>query len=181
MSFEKIEKETLTDELIKKDLTCQFKHDDHITVNLILFVVAKLFVFCLSLITPFAWFLALIPIALLLFWYIGRNKKLKSIENGEFTVVLDEVIYEKQGELRTEATLYKGGGISYLQFSTNGKWELDGNYYSWSERYKMSGTGICNTSNAKDTFYLVLYKDTQRIAMGYNTKFFDYSGKSVTK
>jgi hypothetical protein len=36
------------------------------------------------------------------------KKKLKEIKNGEFVVVIDELLYEKQGELRTEASFYKG-------------------------------------------------------------------------
>ena len=51
---------------------------------------------------------------------------------------------------------------------------MEGNYYSWSNKYKMSSTGICNTSNPKDVFYVVLYKDTNKIAIAYNTKFFEY-------
>ena len=101
-------------------------------------------------------------------------KKIKEIEKGEFIVVVDELLFEKQGELRTEATFYKGRWISYLQFSNNGRWEVEGNYYSWSDKYKMSSTGICNTSSSKDTFYIVLIKNTKKIAIGYNTKFFDY-------
>ncbi len=107
-------------------------------------------------------------------WYIKRTKKIRKIKEHEFIVVLDELLYEKQGELRTEATFYKGRWISYMQFLNYGRWEMEGNYYSWSDKYKMSSTGICNTSNSKDMFYVVLYKDTKKIVMAYNTKFFEY-------
>ncbi len=174
MSFEKPKKETLTDDLIKKDLAHQFKNDDHVATSIILLGVSIFFAFLFSFLTPFAWLIVLIPIILLVIWYIRRRKKLKAIENGEFIVVTDEFLYERQGELRTEPSFYKGKHISYLEFASNGRWELEGSYYTWSDTYKMSGTGICNTSNAKDTFYLVLYKSTYKIAVGYNTKYFDY-------
>ncbi len=174
MSFEKIEKEYLTNDLIKQDIINVLKNDSHITINIILIVVGIFIAFCFSFLTPFAWFILLIPASAFLLWYIRRRKKLKEIEKGEFIVILDELLYEKQGELRTEATFYKGKWISYLQFSNNGRWELEGNYYSWSDKYKMSGTGICNTSVSKDIFYVVLYKNTKKVVMAYNTKFFDY-------
>ncbi len=169
-----MKKEILTNERIKEDLIYQFNNDNHIAVNIILLVVSVFFAFLFSLLTPFAWLLLLIPALLFLLWYIRRRKKVNEIKNGEFTVVLDEFLYEKRNDVRTEATFYKGKWISYLQFATNGRWELDGAYYTWSDTYKMSASGICNTSNAKDTFYVVLYNRTHKIAIAYNTKFFDY-------
>lgn len=174
MSLKKIEKENLTNELIQQDLINVLKNDSHTATNIILMIVSIFFAFCFSFFTPYVWFGLLIPALFLMLWYVKRMKKIKSIKKGEFSVVLDELLYEKQGELRTEATFYKGRWISYLQFLNNGRWEMEGNYYSWSEKYKMSGTGICNTSNSKDMFYVVLFNDTKKIAIAYNTKFFEY-------
>ena len=174
MSFEKLEKEYLTNDLIKQDILKGMKSDSHISINIILIVVSTFFAFCFSFLTPYAWLIFLFPALSFLFWYINRMKKIKEIKKCEFIVVLDELLYEKQGELRTDATFYKGIWISYLQFSNNGRWEVEGNYYSWSNKYKMSSTGICNTSSSKDIFYIVLFKNTKKIAIGYNTKFFDY-------
>ena len=172
--FGKMKKDHLNNDLIKQDIINGIQNDSHIIINIILIIVNMLIAFCFSFLTPFAWFVLLIPLLTFLFWYIRRVKKQKRIKNCEFIVVLDELLYEKQGELRTEATFYKGKWISYLQFSNNGRWELEGSYYSWSDNYKMTGMGICNTSSPKDVFYVVLYKDTKKIAMAYNTKFFDY-------
>lgn len=174
MSFEKIEKENLTNDLIQQDIINGFRNDSHITINIILIIVSIFFAFCFSFLIPYAWFGLLIPALFLMLWYIKRIKKIKKIKKCEFIVVLDELLYEKQGELRTEATFYKGRWISYMQFLNNGRWEMEGNYYSWSDKYKMSSTGICNSSSSKDMFYVVLYKDTKKIAIAYNTKFFDY-------
>lgn len=174
MSFEQVKKEHLTDELIQQDIIHTFKEDSHITINIILIVFSIFVAFCFSLLTPFAWLLLLIPILFLLLWYCNRKKKMTEIENSRFVVVLDELLYEKQGELRTEATFYKGRWISYLQFVNNGRYELEGYYYVWSDKYKMSASGICNTSFQKDIFYVVLFENTRKIAMVYNTKFFDY-------
>lgn len=174
MLFGKTEKENLTDDLIQRDIINGFKNDSHITTNIILIVISVFLVFCFSFLTSYAWFVLLLPTLLLTIWHIKRMKKIKKIKKHEFIVVLDELLYEKQGELRTEATFYQGRWISYLQFLNNGRWEVDGNYYSWSDKYKMSSTGICNTSNSKDMFYVVLYKDNIKIAIAYNTKFFEY-------
>jgi len=174
MSLNKLEKENLTNDLIQQDIINGFRNDSHITINIILIVVSVFFAFCFSFVTTYAWFFLLIPALFLMIWYIKRTKIIKKVKNYEFIVVLDELLYEKQGELRTEATFYKGRWISYMQFSNNGRWEMEGNYYSWSDKYKMSSTGICNTSNSKDIFYVVLYKDTKKIAIAYNTKFFEY-------
>ncbi len=174
MSFEKIKKENLTDDLIKQDIICKFKNGNHIVPNIVLISTSVFFAFLFSFFSPFAWLVVLIPVSLMLIWYIRRRIKIKEIKKGEFTVVRDEFLYEKQGELRKEATFYKGKYISYIEFATNGRWELDGSYYTWSDKYKMSGAGICNTSTAKDTFYVVLYNSNHKIAIAYNTKFFDY-------
>ena len=174
MSFEKTEKEILTNGLIQQDIINGFRNDSHITINIILIIVSVFFAFCGSFLTLYAWFVILFPALFLMIWYIKRTKKIRKIKEHEFIVALDELLYEKQGELRTEATFYKGRWISYLQFLNNGRWEMEGNYYSWSNKYKMSSTGICNTSNSKDVFYVVLYKDTNKIATAYNTKFFEY-------
>lgn len=174
MAFKKLEKENLTNDLIQQDIINSFRNDSHITANIILIIVSAFFAFCFSFLTLYAWFALLIPALLLTIWYIKRTNKIKKIKKHEFIVVLDELLYEKQGELRTEATFYKGRWTSYLQFLNNGRWEVDGNYYSWSDKYKMSSTGICNTSNSKDMFYVVLYKDNKKIAIAYNTKFFEY-------
>ena len=125
MSFEKLEKEYLTNDLIKQDILNGVKNDSHITINIILTAVSMFFAFSFSFLTPFSWFIILLPALALSFWYVKRKKKLKEIENGEFIVVLDEMLYEKQGELRTEATFYKGRWISYLQFLNNGRWEVE--------------------------------------------------------
>lgn len=174
MAFEKLEKENLTNDLIQQDIISGFRNDSHIITNIILIIVSIFFAFCFSFLTPYACFFLLIPALFLMIGYIKRTKKIKKIKRHEFIVVLDELLYEKQGELRTEATFYKEKWISYMQFLNNGRWEMEGTYYSWSDKYKMSSTGICNTSNSKDMFYIVLYKDTKKIAIAYNTKFFEY-------
>ena len=174
MSFERTEKELLTDELIKQDIVHKFKEESHIVINIILIAFSAFVVFCFSFLTPLAWFFILIPILLLLLWHANRKKILKEIEDNRFVVVLDELLYEKRRELRKEMTFYKGRWTSYLQFLNNGRYELEGNYYVWSDKYEMSATGICNTSIPKDVFYIVLFENSKKIAMVYNRKFFNY-------
>jgi len=50
--------------------------------------------------------------------------------------------------------------------------------YRWSKTYRMSRKGINYTSLQGDTFYIVRLKRTGNIAVAYNTKFFEYTGKS---
>ena len=71
-------------------------------------------------------------------------------------------------------TFYKGRYVSCLEFGCNGSWELEGSYYTWSKLYRMSDSGICNTSLVGDEFYLVLYNKNEKILIGYNSRFFDY-------
>ena len=163
VSFEKIEKENLTDDLIKQDIINEMKKNFSITIDIILMIVSVFFALCLSFFTVFAWLIVLIPVVAFFIRYGMRKKKIKEIKNGEFVVVLDELLYEKQGELRTKPTFYKPRLISYLQFLNNGRWELDGSYYLWSNKYNMSDTGICNTSCSNDTFYVVLDKKQKNI------------------
>lgn len=47
MSFEKIEKENLTNDLIQQDIINGFKNDSHITTNIILIIVCIFFCFLL--------------------------------------------------------------------------------------------------------------------------------------
>lgn len=123
----------------------------------------------------------MIPVFFLIFFYINRHLKIAKIKNGEYSVITDTLLYEKQGELRTEPTFYKGKWISYLQFENCGRWELEGMYYTWSNTYKMSDCGICHTALQGDTFYLVIDKPTHKVMMGYNTRFFDYNIESYGK
>ncbi len=108
MSFEKTKKETLTDDLIKKDLIYHLKNHNHIAINIILLAVSIFVAFSFSRLTPFSWFIVLIPAVLMPIWTNKRRKKIKEIENCEFAVILDELLYERRGEVRTEATFYKG-------------------------------------------------------------------------
>ncbi len=55
MSFEKIEKENLTNDLIQQDIINGFKNDSHITTNIILVIVCNFFAFCFAFLTPYAW------------------------------------------------------------------------------------------------------------------------------
>lgn len=47
MSFEKIEKENLTNDLIQQDIINGFKNDSHITTNIILIIVCIFLLFAL--------------------------------------------------------------------------------------------------------------------------------------
>lgn len=47
MSFEKIEKENLTNDLIQQDIINGFKNDSHITTNVILIIVGIFLLFVL--------------------------------------------------------------------------------------------------------------------------------------
>ena len=47
MSFEKIEKENLTNDLIQQDIINGFKNDSHITINIILIIVGIFLFFVL--------------------------------------------------------------------------------------------------------------------------------------
>lgn len=47
MSFEKIEKENLTNDLIQQDIINGFKNDSHITTNIILIIVGIFLLFAL--------------------------------------------------------------------------------------------------------------------------------------
>lgn len=98
----------------------------------------------------------------------------RNIKNGNFTVITDKLVDEKQNEPRTEMTFHKGRYVSYLEFGCNDRWELEGSYYTWSKLYRMSDSGICNTSLVGDEFYLVLYNKNNKILMAYNSRFFDY-------
>lgn len=174
MSLKQEKREILTNDLIKQDILYQFKNHDHIIINTILCAIGMLFIFFFSFLSPY-WGIALvIPFFFLIFFYINRHLKIAKIKNGEYSVITDKLLYEKQGELRTGPTFYRGKWISYLQFEDLGRWELEGMYYTWSSTYKMSDSGICNTSLQGDMFYLAIDKKSNKIIMGYNTRFFDY-------
>ena len=46
MSFEKIEEENLTNDLLQQDIINGFKNDSHITTNVILIIVGIFIAFC---------------------------------------------------------------------------------------------------------------------------------------
>ena len=175
MSFKRTEKEILTDDFIKQDLLYQFNYiAPLIAISIILCIVSISVFIPFIFISPYAWVVLLIPVFFFVISYIVRNLKMTRVKNGEYAVITGKLLYEKRNELRTELTFYKPKWISYLQFEGYGRWELWGMYYTWSNLYKMSGEGICNTSFVGDTFHLVINKKNNKIVMGYNTKFFDY-------
>lgn len=174
MFSEKVQKETVTDDLIKKDILHLLRSDGHEVVNVILSVVCIAVAAFFTIFTPYAWFLLLIPASVFAIIYINRYRLKRDIKNGNFTVITDKLVDEKQNEPRTEMTFYKGRYVSYLEFGCNDRWELEGSYYTWSKLYRMSDSGICNTSLVGDEFYLVLYNKNNKILMAYNSRFFDY-------
>ena len=173
MSLEN-KQEVLTDSFIKQDILYQLKSEGHIAIDVILCAICLLFIWLFSLLSPFAWTLLVIPISLLVYSCVIRNFKTKEYRKGEYLIVTDKLLFEKQGELRTKPSFYKSKWISYLQFENSGRWEMEGTYYIWSKTYRMSDAGICHTSIQGDIFYLVLDKKANNILMAYNTRFFDY-------
>ena len=168
------EKETLTDDLIRIDILNSQKTEGRMAINVILSVVCVFFIFLFSFFSPYVLLALLFPAAFLISSYIGEFTKSQKIQNMKFEVITDKFLYDKQGELRTDQSFYKGQYISYLQFENSGRWELEGRYYTWSEINEMSASGICHTSFPGDTFYLVIDKKNRTVLMGYNTNFFDY-------
>ena len=178
MASKRTEKEILTDSLIKQDILSQFNCVGPLIAASIILCIASISVFIPFLfVSPYAWVVLAIPAFFVLFSYIVRNSKMTKVKNGEYVVITDKLLYEKRHELRTEPTFYKPKWISYLQFENGSRWEVWGMYYTWSNLYKMSGEGICNTSFGGDTFYLVIDKKNNKVVMGYNTKFFDYQNR----
>lgn len=102
--------------------------------------------------------------------------KRKWVENGEFRIVGDKLERARMDDnFRNEKSLSEGNDL--LVFSRYGKYYIPLiTHYTWSKDYYLSPDGVFNTSIEGDTFYLVIFTHdpTQKIAMAYNTKLFEW-------
>ena len=177
MFSEKVQKETVTDNLIKQDILYLMKADNY-TIKFDAFMCGVVLIpitAVMSIITPYVWFLLLIPAAIFAIIFAVRYRWMRNIKSGEFTVITDKLVHE-EWEASRRLSLKPAGTptVTVMDFFNCGRWELDGDYYRWSKLYSMSGSGVFNRSHVGDEFILVLYNNNDKILIGYNTKFFDY-------
>ncbi len=105
-----------------------------------------------------------------------RNKaeRKKKIKQGKFHIgreVLTGTI--EDNELTSGLGHRYAKHVRKLVFSY-GSWTVPTICYEWSKDYRMSATGVLNTSVTGDEFFVVTYEGDGEVVAAYNTKFFDY-------
>lgn len=195
MMKEKIAKETLTVDNIKRDLLAKLKFEQAgkrspasaliVWAAFILFMGLLLGLACLLgpiklgiviLLATAVGFAGCLIGALLVIRKVNKEMSLKRtwVENGEFRIVGDKIERARMDDnFRNEKSLSEGNDL--LVFTRYGKYYIPLiTHYEWSKDYYLSPSGMFNTSIVGDTFYLVLFTQDpkQKIAMVYNTKFF---------
>lgn len=118
---------------------------------------------------------------LLMLCTIARSFYLKGLaESGEYHIVQDELIHDDIHHRTRKKRWIDYGTVcqryvkSYLTFKCFGVYFVSqGEYYSWSERYKTHTEGLRATSVPGDCFYIVT-DDGKTPLLVYNTKFFEY-------
>ncbi len=108
-----------------------------------------------------------------------RRGLMDGVERGEISVcretlshIAQELIYEPHSSGR-HASVSKEVKVFYFQGGSS--WRLRPIfYYSWSETFRMSPTGLCNTSVQGDEFYVIRLQEQYEVACVYNTKMFEW-------
>ena len=189
--MEKIKKELLTEENIKKDLLVTSYDEVEKTSEPLYYLMYVLFgvgIILSFLLHPL--YLIMIPAAYIIIppivfikdriKYKARQKEL--IEGG-FTVREDTLshINVETVRLSHSGRMFSrkpfGLSESYVFYFNSGEWiprECSGKFYKWSNNYYMSLGGIYNTSLEGDEFYIVERGLDGKIGCIYNKKFFEY-------
>ena len=61
-----------------------------------------------------------------------------------------------------------------VRFENGAEWRVPQEVYAWSERLRMSGRGVHESTHRGDTMLIVTDKRTDKIVMAYNTEIFEY-------
>lgn len=191
----KVIKETLTDENIKKDMMKNAYNEEH---NILLdkkifsaFVFPILLIISIfilqNLILSIALAVATIFNVIIIIPVLRHSREDKrKIDNLDFIMVRDklshiskETVYEYSRYGRNDRDLRE---VTVFNFESR-TWRVvpTKTHYEWSKTYYMSTTGLCNTSLMGDEFYIVINKTSHKIAYVYNTRLFEYTGYKEEK
>ena len=179
-----------TDSEIEKDIISAIKRPADRSQNKgrkrWLFDVGALVVlFVLGVVYPKLYFLIFIAILLIMvvgsiLFFIHRKKTIKKVSIDDYYLTyeivhsIDEEHYVKGRYNRYER--YEEIDIYTLRFDSGKVWNISKDNYLWSEERPMSDFAIFQSAHRGDRFIVVSGKDTHKVAMAYDTEFFEYKG-----
>lgn len=124
-----------------------------------------------------------IALIVLYVWFlIDFIAKYIRLKKGNCFVLKDELIGTSHRSLLERLFDYYMWGMLFLFFKASYNlnfkcygWYIipNGENYSWSKMHNMMGKSVYNSSNVGDEFYIVSF-DKKKIALVYNTKFFEF-------
>ncbi len=107
--------------------------------------------------------------------------KYTKLRNGRYSILKDEVIGTDHTNRLEMTAYYYFWGIWFLlakapynlSFKCYGLYIIPfGENYAWSKMHNMMESSVYNSSNIGDEFYVISF-DNKKIALAYNTKFFE--------
>ncbi|MBR6558335.1 MAG: hypothetical protein IKT70_04925 [Clostridia bacterium] len=191
--MEKVKKEILTEENIKRDLIVTAYDGVEKKVDPLYYSVPVLLVIgvIMFFVTKIPWFLLIgvvtffIIIPIVIIKDEIRHRRLKEAIVRDGFVIREDTLSHVQLETElADHTVRMLHGISanslkkcYVFHFSGCEWTVPkvfGSFYKWSDTYYMSAEGIYNTSIPGDEFYIVERKFDGKIGCIYNKKFFEY-------
>lgn len=179
-----MEKETLTRDKFAKDFAGT-KLKGLIFGNLFAFGLTWVCILLISLLLKFPILHIVGGIGLILV-YMGSIVdfiiKYTKLIKGQYFILKDEVIgTDHMNRLEMTAYYYFWGiwfllakAPYHLNFKCYGSYIIPfGENYAWSKMHNMMESSVYNSSNIGDEFYIISF-DNKRIALVYNTKFFEF-------
>lgn len=177
MAFEKVEKESLTKELMLldiRDAARSYTPKIQPQYESIILLAGALIVLLTVFLTgkPAFFGLYLLPLAAAVGIGLLKSRKIHRLSAEDITVDTDTAVSIE------ERTIVKGKGryetALILHFDGSGEWEIPYQNYRWSRTYRMSRSGVSHTTLCGDPFWIVRRRDTGEIVIAYNQKFFRY-------
>ena len=101
------------------------------------------------------------------------RKHLRSVRSGQYSVTSETLTGCEEEDVRNAESRNQWEARYVLRFSGE-PYCILGDNYTWSRDFRLSYSGMVNTSVIGDEFWVVRPNDTQEIGVVYNKKFFDY-------
>ena len=116
--------------------------------------------------------------------YILRKELKENITRGDLAISVEKLTHIDTESVYNPHNANDSGIISNLDdvsvfyFESGACWRvplIHGKHYEWSKTFKLSQSGLYNTSVVGDEFYYIILQNDQRISYIYNKKLFELS------
>ena len=105
--------------------------------------------------------------------YLQYRKLRKSIREGQYTVTSEILTACNEEDVRS-ANSTRGREVRYVLYFGSERYCIINDNYPWSRDFRLSYSGMVNTSVIGDEFWVARAAKTEEIGAVYNKKLFDF-------